>query len=232
MKVIIYLYNGITLLDAVGPYEVLRKMSDVEIYFVAEKTGNITADSGLIDLNVKYSMDEVKDADVLIIPGSTIAFITEMEKDNVLEWIRIVDETTKWTTSVYTGSILLASSGLLKGLEATSHWKTIDLLYKYGVTPTRERIVEQGKYITAAGVSAGIDMALLLAYKLVGEDETKAIQPAIEYDPQPLYDSGNYSKASEKIIKTSDKMLTKDAVKGLGLLGIVKEAKNIIRIMK
>lgn len=229
MKVIIYLYNGITMLDAVGPYEVLRKISGVDIYFVAEKTGKITADSGLIDLDVKYSIDEVKDADVLIIPGSTIAFMAEMKKAHVLEWIRIVDGTTKWTTSVCTGSILLASSGLLKGLKATSHWKPIDLIDKYGVTPTRERIVEQGKYITAAGVSAGIDMALFLANKLVGEDETKAIQLAIEYDPQPLYDSGNYSKASEGIIKISDKMLTKDAVKGLGLLGVVKKTNRIMK---
>ncbi|MCF3942289.1 DJ-1/PfpI family protein [Oceanobacillus alkalisoli] len=232
MKIIIYLYNGITMLDAVGPYEVLRNMSGAELYFVAEKKGKITTDSGLIDIDVKYSINEIKDADILLIPGSTIAFLKEMEKENVLEWIRGVDETTKWTTSVCTGSILLASAGLLEGLKATSHWKAITLLRKYGIIPTRERIVEQGKYITAAGVSAGIDMSLYLANKLVGEDETKAIQLTIEYDPQPLYDSGDYSKTSEKIIKISEKKLTKDAVKGLGLLGVVKRTKNIIRMMK
>jgi len=232
MKIIIYLYNGITMLDAVGSYEVLRNISGADLYFVAEKKGKITTDSGLIDIDVKYSIDEIKDADILLIPGSTIAFMKEMEKENVLEWIRVVDGTTKWTTSVCTGSIMLSSSGLLKGLKATSHWKAIGLMRKYGVIPTRERIVEQGKYITAAGVSAGIDMALYLASKIVGEDETKAIQLTIEYDPQPLYDSGNYSKASEKIIKISEKKLTKDALKGLGLLGVVKRTKNIIRMMK
>lgn len=232
MKIIIYLYNGITMLDAVGPYEVLRNISGADLYFVAENKGKITTDSGLIDIDVKYSINEMKDADILVIPGSTIDFLKEMEKENVLEWIRGVDKTTKWTTSVCTGSMLLASAGLLEGLKATSHWKAITLLSKYGVIPTRERIVEQGKYITAAGVSAGIDMALYLSEKLVGKDETKAIQLTIEYDPQPLYDSGNYTNASEKVIKIAEKKLTKDAVKGLGLLGIVKKTKNIIEIMK
>lgn len=232
MKIVIYLYNGITMLDAVGPYEVLRNMTGADIYFVAEKKGKITTDSGLIDIEAKYSIDEIKDADILLIPGSTIAFMNEMEKENVLEWVRVVDGTTKWTTSVCTGSILLASAGLLEGLKATSHWKTINLLHKYRVIPTRERIVEQGKYITAAGVSAGIDMALHLSNKLVGEDETRAIQLTIEYDPQPLYDSGNYSNTSEKVIKIAEKKLTKDAIKGLGLLGVVKKTKNILRMMK
>lgn len=198
MKIIIYLYNGITMLDAIGPYEVLRNMPDAEVYFVAEKTGEIKADSGIIDLNVKYSIDDMKSADVLIIPGSMI----------------------------------LASAGLLTGLKATSHWKPINLLKDFGVTPVRERVVEQGKYITAAGVSAGIDMALYLVNKIVGEDETKAIQLAIEYDPQPIVDSGNYSNADERIRKIAEKKLTKDATKGLGLLGMIKNSKDILKMMK
>ncbi|MEK3907736.1 DJ-1/PfpI family protein [Oceanobacillus sp. FSL W7-1309] len=112
MKIIIYLYNGITMLDAIGPYEVLRNMPDAEVYFVAEKTGEIKADSGFIDLNVKYSIDDMKSADVLIIPGSTIAFVKEMKNEKVLRWIKEVDKTTKWTTSVCTGSMILASAGL------------------------------------------------------------------------------------------------------------------------
>ena len=220
------------MLDAIGPYEVLRNMPDAEIYFVAEKAGEIKADSGFIDINVKHSIADMEEADILVIPGSTIGFIEEMKKENVLKWIKEMDKTTKWTTSVCSGSMLLASAGLLEGLKATSHWKPINLLRDFGAIPTRERVVEQGKYITAAGVSAGIDMALFLANKIVGEDETKAIQLAIEYDPQPIFHSGNYSNAEERIIKIAEKKLSKDAKKGLGLLGLLKHSKEILKIMK
>jgi putative intracellular protease/amidase len=232
MKIIIYVYNGITMLDAIGPYEVLRNMTGAEICFVAERIGEIKADSGFIDINVKHSIADVKEADILVIPGSTIGFIKEMKKENVLAWIKEIDKTTKWTTSVCSGSMLLASAGLLQGLKATSHWKPINLLSDFGSIPTRERIVEQGKYITSAGVSAGIDMALFLANKIVGEDEAKAIQLAIEYDPQPIFHSGNYSNAEEKIIKIAEKKLSKNAKNGLGLLGLLKHSKDILKIMK
>lgn len=232
MKIIIYLYNGMTMLDAIGPYEVLRNMTGAEIYFVAEKIGEIKSDSGFIVINVKYSIEDMKDADILVIPGSTIGFIKELEKKNVLKWIKEIDKTTKWTTSVCVGSLLLASAGLLDGLKATSHWKVINLLSEFGAIPTRERVVEQGKYITSAGVSAGIDMALFLANKIVGEDEARAIQLAIEYDPQPIFHSGNYSNAEEKIIKIAEKKLSNDAKKELGILGLIKHSKNIIKIMK
>ncbi|SER06269.1 DJ-1/PfpI family protein [Virgibacillus subterraneus] len=231
MKIIIYVYNGMTMLDAIGPYEVLRNMTDAEVLFVAEETGEITADSGFIDINVKNSIDDINYADILVIPGSPIGFMKEMKKENILNWIREVDKGTKWTTSVCTGSILLASTGLLSGLKATSHWKPIKLLSNFGAIPLRERIVEQGKYITAAGVSAGIDMALYLSNKIVGEDETKAIQLTIEYDPQPIFDSGNYSNAEEKVLKCAEKKLTRDAKKGLGLLGMLKNSRNILKMI-
>lgn len=232
MKVIIFLYNGVTMLDAIGPYEVLRNMDDTEVLFVAEKTGEIKADSGFIDINVKHSIDDIKDADILIIPGSTIGFMQEMKNVKVLNWIREVDKTTKWTTSVCTGSLLLASAGLLNRLKATSHWRVVNLLSDFGAIATRDRVVEQEKYITSAGVSAGIDMALHLSNKLVGEDETKAIQLTIEYDPQPKLNSGNYSNAEEKIRKIAEKKLSKDAKKGLGLLGMIKNSKNILKLIK
>jgi putative intracellular protease/amidase len=232
MKIVIYLYNGITMLDAIGPYEALRQMEDTEVLFVAEHKGEVKADSGFIDVNVKYSIDDVKEADILIIPGSTIGFIHEMKNKKVLDWIKEIDKKTKWTTSVCTGSIILASTGLLTGLKATSHWKTINLLSEYGTIPTRERVIEQGKYITAAGVSAGIDMALYLSNKIVGEVETKAIQLAIEYDPKPIFQSGNYSNADEKVIEIADKKLSNRAKKELGLLGLVKHSKRIFKMMK
>jgi len=232
MKVIIFLYNGVTMLDAIGPYEVLRHMDDTEVLFVSEKKGEIKADSGFIDINVKHSIDDIKSADILIIPGSTIGFMQEMKNKKVLNWIREVDKTTKWTTSVCTGSLLLASAGLLNGLKATSHWRVINLLSNFGAIAARERVIEEGKYITSSGVSAGIDMALQLSNKLVGEDQTKAIQLTIEYDPQPIFNSGNFSNAEEKVRKIAEKKLSKGAKKELGLLGMIKNSKNILKLIK
>jgi putative intracellular protease/amidase len=232
MKIVIYLYNGITMLDAIGPYEVLRNMEGAEVCFVAEQKGEIKADSGFIDINAKYSIDEVKEADILVIPGSTIGFINELKNKKVLQWVKEIDQTTKWTTSVCTGSTILAAAGLLNGLKATSHWKVINVLKEYGAEPTRERVVEQGKYITAAGVSAGMDMALYIANKIVGEEETKAIQLVIEYDPQPIFDSGNYQKADKDIIEMAENKLTNSAKKELGVLGLVKNSKSLLKLFK
>lgn len=232
MKIIIYVYDGMTMLDAIGPYEVLRNMKDAEVLFVAEKSGEIKADSGFIEINARYSIDDINYADILVIPGSPVGFLNEMKKENVLYWIRELDKQTKWTTSVCTGSIILAATGLLSGLKATSHWKPINLLSDFDAIPTRERVVEQGKYITAAGVSAGIDMALYLSNKIVGDLETKAIQLTIEYDPQPLFNSGNYSSANKSVIQVADKKLSRDAKKGLGLLGLLKNSKNILKMIK
>ncbi|MEZ5056297.1 MAG: DJ-1/PfpI family protein [Saprospiraceae bacterium] len=163
MEIVIYIYDGMTMLDAIGPYEVLRNLKDVNIKFVAKKKGEITADSRLIHLNAKHEIDEIQKADILLIPGSTIGFLREMKDKKVLNWIKKINETTQKTVTVCTGSIILSATGILQGKKATSHWKSIELLSKFGAIPTRERIVEQGKFITSAGVSAGIDMALYLA---------------------------------------------------------------------
>jgi transcriptional regulator GlxA family with amidase domain len=232
MKIVIYIYDGITMLDAIGPYEVLRNIRGSQIYFVAENRGEIKADSGFVNINVKYDIKDIEDADVLLIPGSTISFIREVKKKNVLDWIQKMDKTTLYTTSVCTGSLILAATGLLDGIEATSHWKSINLLKDFGVTPKRERIVGNGKYITAAGVSAGIDMALYLSNEIVGETETKAIQLVIEYDPNPIYDCGNISKASNEVIKMAEIKLAKDAKKELGLMDLLKFGKTLLKIKK
>ena len=230
MKIVIYIYNGITMLDAIGPYEVLRNMRGAEVYFVAEKKGEIKADSDFVHLNAKYEIDDIESADILLIPGSAITFIREMKNKKVLNWIKKIDKTTKYTTSVCSGSIILAATGLLKDKEATSHWKPISLLKNFGVTPSNERIVKQGKYITAAGVSAGIDMALFLSNEIVGEIETKAIQLFIEYDPNPIYDSGSIAKASNEVIKMAEIKLAKDAKKEIGLMDILKSGLTLLKI--
>ncbi|MEN0049236.1 MAG: DJ-1/PfpI family protein [Bacteroidota bacterium] len=230
MKIAIYIYNGMTMLDAIGPYEVLRGIRDAKVYFVAEKKGEIKADSDFIHLNAKYDIEDIKEADILLIPGSTVAFLREMKNKKVLNWIKEVHKTTKWTTSVCSGSLILAATGLLKGKEATSHWKPINLLKEYDVIPKRERIVEQGKFITAAGVSAGIDMALYLSDKLVGELETKAIQLGIEYDPNPMYDAGNYTTADKEVLRIAEIKLTKAAKKELKLMDLIKSGRTLLKL--
>ena len=144
------------MLDAIGPYEVLRNVRDAEVYFVAENKGEIKADSDFVHINAKYEISDIESADILLIPGSAITFIREMRNKKVLNWIKKIDKTTQWTTSVCSGSLILAATGLLKDKMATSHWKPINLLKEFGVTPKNERIVKQDKYITAAGVSAGV----------------------------------------------------------------------------
>ncbi|MEM6806222.1 MAG: DJ-1/PfpI family protein [Bacteroidota bacterium] len=230
MNILIYIYRGMTMLDAIGPYEVLRNVKGAEIKLIAEQKGEITADSQFVHLNAKYSIEEVEKADILLIPGSTIGFVKEAANKKVLDWIRKVDQHTKKTVSVCTGSIILAAAGLLEGKKATSHWKPINMLAKYGAIPVRERVVKEGKYITAAGVSAGIDMALHLVTELEGADMAKAAQLAIEYDPDPLYDAGNFSKAEPDIIKLAEKQMERDAKKDLSLWEMIKHARTISKL--
>lgn len=227
MEIVIYIYNGMTMLDAIGPYEVLRNISGVNITFVAKKKGEITADSQLLHLNVKYEIDEIHKADILLIPGSTIGFVREMNDKKVLNWIKRINETTYKTVTVCTGSIILSATGLLKGLKATSHWKPIEMLSKFGAIPTRERIVEEGKFITSAGVSAGMDMALYLAAELKGEKEAMAAQLIIEYDPAPMFQSGNYSNAESNIVNEAEKTLMKAAKKDLSLWDVFRHFKTV-----
>jgi putative intracellular protease/amidase len=209
MRIVIYIYNGLTMLDAIGPYEVLRNIPNAEILFVAEKRGEITADTKSVHLIAKIEIDEINEADILVIPGSAITFLREIENVRVLDWIRKINQTTQWTTSVCSGSIILAATGLLNGLEATSHWKPMGLLKKFGAIPKAERFVEQDKYLTAAG----IDMALYLCDKIIGETKTKAIQLFIEYDPKPIYESGNYLSAEKHIIESAELILLEQAKK-------------------
>ncbi len=218
MKIVIYVYNGITMLDAFGPYEVLRNMKDAEVTFVAKKKGEIKSDSGDIILKVKNSIKDVDEADILLIPGSTITFVKEMKNEKVLEWIKAINETTTWTTSVCTGSIILAATGLLENKEATSHWKSLELLKEFDVKPVHERVVVQGKFVTSAGVSAGIDMAFFLADKIVGALETQAIQLMLEYDPKPRYDGGKYKEANNDVMELAEEKLHEQAKHELGLL--------------
>lgn len=200
MQTAILLYPDLTALDAIGPYDVVSRIPDNEVVFVAQRRGEHRTDQGSLGLIADATFDEVTEPDVVVVPGG---FGTRrlMHDDAHLDWIRRVHERTTWTTSVCTGSLLLGAAGLLHGLDATTHWASYDLLASTGAVPTEQRVVERGKIITAAGVSSGIDMALHLTAHLGGDDMAKAIQLSIEYDPQPPFDCGAPSKAPTEMIQ-------------------------------
>ena len=192
----IVVYPGFTALDFIGPYEVLRNLPDVDVRFVWHQTGPVAADSGVLMVGATHTFDETPTPDVLLIPGGMTTF-EHARDEKLLAWVRQAHETTTWTVSVCSGSVILAAAGLLTGKRATSHWMAVPMLKAFGVTPVGDqRVVHDGKVLTAAGVSAGIDLGLWLAARLTDEAHAKAVQLVIEYDPQPPFDSGHISKAS------------------------------------
>lgn len=200
VQIAFLLFDRLTTLDAIGPYEVLRRLPGADVRFVAEEPGEKRDETGVAALVADHSLADVTAPEVLVVPGG---FGTRelMAHAPVLDWVRAVHENTTWTTSVCTGSLVLAGAGLLDGLRATSHWLALDLLGRYGAEPVRERVVEQGRIVTAAGVSAGIDMALTLASRIAGPEAAQAIQLSIEYDPQPPFDAGAPDKAPPEIVE-------------------------------
>lgn len=218
MQIAIVLYPGFTALDFIGPYEVLRNLPDAEVRFVWHEPGPVTADSGVLIVGATHSFDETPSPDIVLVPGG--ASTMEHARDQrVLDWVRRADATSTWTTSVCSGSVILAAAGLLTGKRATSHWMALPLLKAFGVTPVGdERIVvaantADSRIVTAAGVSAGLDMAMWLSGQIGGEARAKAIQLAIEYDPQPPFDSGHMSKASAATKAAAAALLSMDLVK-------------------
>ncbi|MGH9286911.1 MAG: DJ-1/PfpI family protein [Acidimicrobiales bacterium] len=195
MLITIPLFDRFTALDAVGPYEVLSRLPGAEVVFVAERAGPVKTDTRALTLVAERALADVDACDVVVVPGGP-GTRAMLEPQPLHDWLRAIDATTQWTTSVCTGALLLAAAGLLDGLEATTHWSAFDTLASLGARPTERRVVPQGKVVTAAGVSAGIDMALWLAAQIAGDEVAKAIQLGIEYDPQPPFDSGSIAKAS------------------------------------
>jgi putative intracellular protease/amidase len=200
MDIVILLFDRFTALDAVGPYEVLRNLPGAKVTFVAKQAGPVRTDSGALAITADAAIGDVTSTDVLVVPGGP-GQEQAMLDEEIVSWIRAIDGTTQWTTSVCTGSLVLAAAGLLEGKDATSHWLAAERLRDFGATPTLMRVVEQGKVITAAGVSAGIDMGLRLAARIAGDDVAQMIQLGIEYDPQPPFDSGSPEKAPAHIVE-------------------------------
>ena len=200
MQIAIVLFDRFTALDAVGPYETLGRLPDAETVFVAERTGPVRTDTGALAITADKTLEEVPDPDVVVVPGGP-GQTPQMENEALLEWLRAADATSTWTTSVCTGSLLLAAAGLLRGRRATSHWLALDHLKRYGAEPTGERVVTDGKYVTAAGVSSGIDMGLTLVGRIAGDEHAQAVQLLTEYDPQPPYDAGSPQKAPAHLVE-------------------------------
>lgn len=201
MKIVIPIFNGFTALDAIGPYEVLSRLPDTKVIFAARKAGAIRTDSGMVAMDVSETLKGVDDPDIVVVPGGR-GTRRLLDDEHLLGWLREVHSGTRWTTSVCTGSLLLAAAGILDGVPATTHWLELDALARLGAVPVKRRVVREGKIITAAGVSAGIDMALALAAEIAGENTAQAIQLSIEYDPKPPFNAGSPDKAPAEVVET------------------------------
>jgi transcriptional regulator GlxA family with amidase domain len=199
VQIAIPLFDRLTALDAIGPYEVLSRLPGAEVLFVAAQPGPKRTDTGALALTAERGLSEVPQPDIVVVPGGRGT--RDQPHDELIAWIQQAHRSSRWTTSVCTGALLLGAAGILEGLPATTHWLFFEQLREFGADPTLERVVEQGKVITAAGVSSGIDMALRLAQLIAGDDVSQAIQLSIEYDPQPPFDAGSPDKAPGQIVE-------------------------------
>jgi transcriptional regulator GlxA family with amidase domain len=199
MQIAILLFERFTALDAVGPYEVLSRLPDATVTFVAERPGLKRTDSGLLGLQADAALSELERPDIVLVPGG-VGQAALMQDGPVHEWLRAAHEHSTWTASVCTGALILAAAGLLGGKRATTYWTALGELARLGVEAVPERYVFDGKLVTAAGVSAGIDMALALAARIAGESIAEAIQLGIEYDPHPPFDAGSPATAPVELV--------------------------------
>lgn len=212
MKIVFLFYEGMTALDAIGSHEILSRLPGASVFRVAERAGPIQTDSSQLILIADYSLADVKNADVVLVPGAGNATALS-DHPETLQWLKFIHTTTTWTTSVCTGSLILGAAGILSNVKATTHWAAFDRLKLWKAIPTKARVVEDGKVITAAGVSAGIDMALILSSKIAGEKFAQAIQLGIEYDPDPPFDVGSPEKADPVIREGLRSRMTANFVK-------------------
>jgi putative intracellular protease/amidase len=201
MQIAIPLFPRFTALDGIGPYEVLQRIPEFDIVFVGHERGEARSENGFLGITRDATFEEVPHPDIVVFPGG-VGTRPLMHDERVLDWVRTAHETTTYTTSVCTGSLVLGAAGLLRGLTATTHWAVYDGLESTGATPVADRVVEHldQRIITAAGVSSGIDMALRLVELLVDDTAAKASQLMIEYDPQPPFDCGSVAKSDATVM--------------------------------
>jgi putative intracellular protease/amidase len=199
MRIAIGLYDAFTSLDVMGPFQVLSSLPGAEVVFVAAERGPVVDESGFLTLTAGASFDELPDPDLLLVGGGTITG-TLVPDHPIVPWIARAHRTTRWTTSVCTGSLLLAGAGVLDGIEATTHWAARDDLARLGAVPVRERVVRRGKILTGAGVSAGIDLSLVLAAEIAGVEFARILELMLEYDPAPPFGAGSPEKAGPAVV--------------------------------
>ncbi len=207
--IVVYLYPGMTALDAIGPYEILRGLPGAVVQFVARQRGPVTVDSTFLRLQADLSCDEVTRADILVVPGGNAP--AQMRNPDTLAWLRRMYPTTRWTLSVCTGALILAAAGILTGGEAATHWSAHKTLRQLGITPSQARVVRRGNILTAAGVSAGIDAALTLAALECDQETAELMQLFIEYAPQPPFTAGTPETASPEVVARAKAFLRRDA---------------------
>jgi transcriptional regulator GlxA family with amidase domain len=199
MEIAMLLYPGMTALDLVGPHEVLSRIPGARVRRVAEAAGPIVTDSDLV-LTADEPLGAVTRADILFVPGASDAWPVTRSAAT-LDWLRQIDATTTWTTSVCTGALILGAAGLLKGHRATTFWSERETLRDFGAEPVDARVVESGKIMTGAGVSAGIDLALSLVDRIAGRLVAQGLQLGIEYDPEPPFAGGSPAKTPAAIVQ-------------------------------
>jgi transcriptional regulator GlxA family with amidase domain len=202
MQVVIPLFPRFTALDGIGPYEVLQRIPQIDVTFIGRERGEVRSENGFLGVTVDATYDDVPKPDVIVFPGG-VGTRALLDDEQVLAWLRTAHDTTRFTTSVCTGSLVLAAAGLLDGLTATTHWSVLSTLADLGAVPTSDRVVEHldRRIITAAGVSSGIDMALRLVEVLVDRVAAEACQLMIEYDPQPPFDAGATWKVGDDVMQ-------------------------------
>jgi putative intracellular protease/amidase len=201
MQIAFLIYEGLTALDIVGPYEVLSQIPGADVRFVAKRPGSIKVDSGAFSIGTDHKLTDVPRPEVFVVPGGVAGTFAAAKDPEILDWVREAHTHSRYSTSVCTGSLILGAAGLLKDANATTHWAAKTLLEQTGATYTEKRVVVADKIITAAGVSAGIDMALYLMAELVGPELAKVAQLSIEYDPDPPFDAGSPAKAGDAIVQ-------------------------------
>jgi len=200
MQIAFLVYQGLTALDVIGPYETLCRIPGADVRFVA-KQPEVSVDTGAFKLKTEHRLSDVPRPDIFVVPGGLAGTIAASKDEEILHWVREAHEHSTFSTSVCTGSVILGAAGLLKGLRATTHWAAKGMIEQHGATYVGDRVVRQGRIVTAAGVSSGIDMAIYLVGELLGPEDAKVIQLAIEYDPQPPFDAGSPAKAGEAVVQ-------------------------------
>lgn len=192
------LFPGLTQLDLTGPWEVLASAPGMGTRLVAKTLDPVAAEGGL-RLLPDLTLTEADAPDILVVPGGG-GVDAAMGDPELLDFLRRVVPKAKWVFSICTGSLLLGAAGLLKGRRVTTHWTAMDFLPAFGAIPTPERVVEDGNLISGAGVTAGIDAALVVVARLFGERLAQVVQLRMEYDPKPPFDSGSPGRADPELV--------------------------------